>query len=168
MGKIMLLEVITLVIKGGIMKTLFIVFLALFIVSCGEKGSADQLFTEGAKYIEQGQYDKAIELYQRGIKVEPKSAMGYNLLGMAYRFKFNQTGEQMWRDKEIESFEKAIELAPDFAVALINLGATYYYSGEKQKAAPYFKHALEVYPQHPEAEEIKQMIAEIENLQKDK
>jgi tetratricopeptide (TPR) repeat protein len=149
------------------MKKLLIVFVALIIMTCGKKGNADQYFTEGAKCIEQGQYDKAIELYQQGIKLAPKPAMGYNLLGMAYRFKFNQTGDQKWRDKEIESFEKAIELAPDFAVALVNLGATYYYSGEKQKAAPYLKHALEVYPEHPESEEIKQMIAEAENFKKD-
>ena len=149
------------------MKKLLIISLALMVISCGKEENADQLFTEGAKCIEQGQYDRAIELYQRGIKVEPKSAMGYNLLGMAYRFKFNQTGEQQWRDKEIESFKKAIEIAPDFAVALVNLGATHYYSGAKDKAVPYFKHALEVYPEHPEAEQIKQMITEGENLGED-
>ena len=149
------------------MKKLIIFSLALIIISCAEKENAEQLFTEGAKCIEQGQYDKAIEFYQRGIKVEPKSAMGYNLLGMAYRFKFNQTGEQKWREMEIESFRKAIEIAPDFAVALINLGATYYYSGEKGKAVPYFKHALEVYPEQPEAEKISQMIAEGKDNEKD-
>jgi tetratricopeptide (TPR) repeat protein len=46
--------------------------------------------------------------------------------------------------------------------ALVNLGATYYYSGEKKKAVPYFKHALEVYPEHPEADQIKKMITEVE------
>ncbi|MGB3340618.1 MAG: tetratricopeptide repeat protein [bacterium] len=148
------------------MKKLLIIFFVLIIMTCGKKGNAEQYLTEGAKCIEQGQYDKAIELYQQGIKLEPKSAMAYNLLGMAYRFEFNQTGDQKWRDKEIESFEKAIELAPDFAVALVNLGATYYYSGDKEKAAPYFKHALEVYPEHPEAEEIMQMIAEGEDFEK--
>ena len=150
------------------MKRLFIIFLALIILSCGKDESADQLFNEGAKCIEQGQFDKAIELYQQGIKLEPKSAMGYNLLGMAYRFKFNQTGELQWREKEILSFKKAIEIAPDFAIALVNLGATYYYSWEKAKAAPYFKHALDVYPEHPEAEKIKQMIAEGEGMSEDK
>lgn len=146
------------------MKKLFIVILALIVISCGKEENADQLFTEGAKCIEQGQYDKAIEYYQRGIKADPKSAMGHNLLGMAYRFKFNQTGEQHWREKEIGSFKKAIEIAPDFAVALVNLGATYYYSGKKDMAVPYFEHALEVYPEHPEAEQIEQMIAEGKNL----
>jgi len=148
------------------MNKLLIIFLMFIIMACGKKGNADQYFTEGAKCIEQGQNDKAIELYRRGIELEPKSAMGYNLLGMAYRFKFNQSGDQEWRKKEIESFEKAIELAPDFAVALVNLGATYYYSGDKGKAVPYFKHALEVYPEHPEAEDIKQMIAEGEEFEK--
>lgn len=163
MDKIALYEMMPVVVKGGIMKKLLIIFLALIIMTCGKKENADQNFTEGAKCIEQGQYDKAIELYQRGITLAPKSAMGYNLLGMACRFKFNQSGDQQWREKEVDNFEKAIECNSDYVPALVNLGATHYYSGEKEKAVPYFQHALEVYPEHPEAEEIRKMIAEVEN-----
>jgi len=147
------------------MRILLISLIVLVLVSCGEQKSAETYFEQGAQCFEQGQYDKAIEMYQHGVKIAPKSALGYNLLGMAYRFKFKQTGDQQWLEKEIESFEKAIENDPDYIPALINLGATYYYSGEKGKAVPYFKHALEVYPQHPEAEEIMKMIAEVENTE---
>jgi tetratricopeptide (TPR) repeat protein len=146
------------------MRTPTMLLLILAFVSCSSKGNPDQLFLEGANCIEQGEYDKGIDLYQRALALAPESAKGYNLLGMAYRFKYNQTAEQGWRDKEIASFQKLLELDPDFAVALVNLGATYYYSGRKQMAVPYFKHALEVYPEHPEAEQIKQMITEGESL----
>ncbi|HIE06314.1 MAG TPA: tetratricopeptide repeat protein, partial [bacterium (Candidatus Stahlbacteria)] len=57
-------------------------------------------------------------------------------------------------------FEKALKINPDYMPALVNLGATYYYSGDKKKAAPYFKHALEVYPEHPEADTLRRMIKE--------
>jgi len=137
--------------------------MVLALVSCGQQKEAEKYFEEGAQCFEQGQYDKAIEIYQHGVKIAPKSALGYNLLGMAYRFKFRQTSDQQWRKKEIENFEKAIECDPDFWAALINLGATYYYSGEKEKAVSYFQHALEVYPQHPEADEIRKMIVEVKN-----
>ena len=145
------------------MRILSISLMVLVLVSCGQQKSAEKYFEQGAQCFEQGQYDKAIELYQQGVQIAPKSATGYNLLGMVYRFKFNQTNEQQWREKEIGSFEKAIEHDPDYIPALINLGATYFYSGEKEKAVPYFTHALEIYPEHPEADEIRKMIAEIEN-----
>lgn len=146
------------------MRILLISLMVLVFVSCGQQKEAEKYFEQGAQCFEQGQYDKAIELYQQGIKTAPRSSLGHNLLGMAYRFKCNQTGDQQWREKEVDSFEKAIECNPDYVPALINLGATHYYSGEKEKAVPYFQHALEVYPEHPEAEEIRKMITEVENI----
>ncbi|NOR18267.1 tetratricopeptide repeat protein [candidate division WOR-3 bacterium] len=147
---------------GGIMKKILLIVLALTIISCGQKKSAQDYFNKGAQLIEKGEIDKSIENYQQGLKLEPRSAIGNNLLGMAYRSKFNQTGDPEWKKKEIASFEAALEINPDYMNALVNLGATYYYSGEKKKAVPYFKHALEVYPEHPEAEQIKKMIADVE------
>ena len=141
-------------------RQLLLVALLLTIISCAQQKDAQYYFNEGAKLFEKAEFDKAIEFYQQGIKLEPKSAVGCNLLGMAYRFKFNQTGNVEWRQKEIESFKKAIEINSDFMPALVNLGATYYYSGEKKKAVSYFRHVLEVMPNHPEAEELKKMIAE--------
>ncbi len=147
---------------GGIMKKILLVVLALILISCSQKKSAQDYFNKGVQLIEKGEIDKSIECYQQGLKLEPKSAVGNNLLGMAYRSKFNQTGDSEWKKKEIASFEAALEINPDYMNALVNLGTTYYYSGEKKKAVPYFKHALEVYPEHPEAEQIKKMIAEVE------
>lgn len=129
-------------------------------VSCRPKQDAQYFFNEGAKQLEKGEYISAIDLYQKGLDIDPKSEVGYNLVGMACRLQYNKTGDVLWRHKEIISFNQALEINPDYVPALINLGATYYYSGEKNKAVPYFKHALEVYPQHPEVEEIKKMITE--------
>ncbi|MBA7516526.1 hypothetical protein ES705_08574 [subsurface metagenome] len=144
------------------MRKILLALLALILISCSQKKSAQDYFNKGAQLIEKGEIDKSIEYYQQGLKLEPKSAVGNNLLGMAYRSKFNQTGDPEWKKKEIASFEAALEINPDYMNALVNLGATYYYSGEKKKAVPYFKHALEVYPKHPEADQIKKMITEAE------
>jgi Tfp pilus assembly protein PilF len=43
---------------------------------------------------------------------------------------------------------------------MINLGATYYYQGDKAKAAPLFKKALEINPSHPEKKELEKMMGE--------
>jgi Tfp pilus assembly protein PilF len=45
-------------------------------------------------------------------------------------------------------------------VALINLGATYYHQGQKAKAAPLFKKALALNPEHPEKAQLENMIQE--------
>lgn len=149
------------------MKNFALVLIVFICVLCNQPKNAQYYFDEGKKSFEKGEFDMALSNYQEGLKLEPKSEIGYNLLGMVCRFKFNQTRDPEWRKKEIASFEEALRLNPDFVPALINLGATYYYSGARGKAAPYFKHALEVYPAHPESEALKKMIAEGEEDKKD-
>jgi tetratricopeptide (TPR) repeat protein len=142
---------------------IFWIFVLVFAASCKSKGnSAEQYMNEGAKLFEKQKYDAAIEQYQKAIELEPKSAVVYNLLGMAYRFKYNQMRNKEYFDKEIESFKKSIELDPNFWVAMINLASSYYYDDQKDKAIPLFKKALEINPEHPEKENIKKLIEEYE------
>jgi tetratricopeptide (TPR) repeat protein len=148
------------------MKYIVLLYVCMFfILSCKPPQNAQHYFEEGAKQLEKGEYLEAIAMYQKGLEIDPKSEVGYNLVGMACRMQYNKTGDVLWRHKEIISFNQALEIDPDYVPALINLGATYYYSGEKEKAVAYFKHALEVYPEHPEAEMIRDMIAEGETIQ---
>ncbi len=132
----------------------------LLLVVCTQTETAQSYFEKGAQAFEKGEMDQAIALYEQGLKLEPQSALGHNLYGMACRMKFTQTGDPTWQLREIASFEASINVDSNYVPALVNLGATYYYSGDKAKAVPYFKHALEVNPGHPEAETIQQMIAE--------
>lgn len=144
------------------MKYSMLALVVIFIL-CAPQKNAQYYFEEGAKLLEKGDYDQAIVQYQKGLELDPKSEVGYNLLGMACRMQYNKTGDILWRHKEIISFNQSLEVNPDYMPALVNLGATYYYAGEKGKAVPYFRHALEVYPNHPEADEIRAMITEGEN-----
>ena len=132
----------------------------LLLVACSQTETAQSYFEKGAQAFEKGEMDQAIALYEQGLTLEPHSALGHNLYGMACRMKFNQTGDPTWQLREIASFEASINVDSNYVPALVNLGATYYYSGDKAKAVPYFKHALEVNPGHPEAETIQQMITE--------
>jgi tetratricopeptide (TPR) repeat protein len=79
---------------------------------------------------------------------------------MAYRFKYNQVRNQELKQQEIAAFKKPVDIDPNYWVALINLGATYYYQGEKSKAAPLFQKALTLNPNHPDKAQLEKMIQE--------
>jgi tetratricopeptide (TPR) repeat protein len=130
---------------------------------CWAVSEAQKLVEEGAGQMEKKQYDQAIATYKKALQEGPQSAVTYNLLGMAYRFKYNQVRSQNLKNQEIAAFKKALEIDPNYWVALINLGATYYYMGEKAKAAPLFKKALSLNPNHPEKAQLEKMIQEGEN-----
>jgi tetratricopeptide (TPR) repeat protein len=94
--------------------------------SC-QNNNVQELLNEGTNLFQKGNYDAAIQKYNEALQIDPNNPVGYNLLGMAYRFRFNQTGTQEYKDKEIESFEKAVTLDPKFWVAHKNLAASLYY-----------------------------------------
>ena len=145
--------------------------LSLFLSQgCGVSGEkpaspgkqAQEWLEKGMAQFQSRDYDAAIASFNKAVELEPKSAVAHNMMGMAYRFKYNQVRSQELKNQEIAAFQKAVEVDPNYWVALINLGATYYYLGQKTKAAPLFKKALELNPQHPEKEEIEKLIAEAE------
>jgi len=131
------------------------------LASCGGGGeTAEKYMQAGFVNFQKQEYDQAIANFQKAVELEPRAAAGYNMLGMAYRFKATQLGIPELRAKEIAAFQKALEIDPNHGVAMINLGVTYYGQGEKAKAAPLFKKALALNPQHPEKAQFEKMIAE--------
>lgn len=129
------------------------------LIGCGGD-SAEKYLGQGVAHFQKQEFDLAIQSYEKAINLEPKSAAAYNLLGMAYRFKYNQLGNPDFKQKEIAAFQKAVDIDPRYWGAMINLGATYYYMGEKAKAAALFKQALAVNPNNPEKVELEKMIVE--------
>ena len=149
------------------LSVLMVLSLIIFL-GCGSSGEkpanpgkqAQEWLEKGMAQFQSQDYDAALASFNKAVELEPKSAVAYNMLGMAYRFKYNQVRSQELKGQEIAAFQKAIDADPNYWVALINLGATYYFSGDKAKAAPLFKKALELNPQHPEKEQIEKLIAE--------
>lgn len=138
-----------------------LILILLAAAGCGGSGSgAQQHFDAGAEQFGEGNYDAAIASYEKGLALEPRSAVGYNLLGMAYRLKFNTLRATEWKDKEIAAFRRAVEADSTFYPAQINLGATLYYMGEKAEAAPHFRRALELHPDNPERADLEKFIRE--------
>jgi tetratricopeptide (TPR) repeat protein len=135
------------------------VLLLLALPGCRDKTAQDH-FRKGEQLVTAGKLDEAIAAYEEGLDLEPKSAMGYNLLGMAYRLKYNALRSSEWKEMEIDAFQRAEEADSTFWPAFVNLGATLYYMGQREEAAPHFVHALALYPQNPEREQLEAMIRE--------
>ena len=113
----------------------------LSILACGlteEKSpdpgkEAQKWIDQGMKQLQKQEFDLALSSFNKAIELEPKSAAIYNLLGLAYRFKYNRMRSQELREKEVAAFAKA---------------------------APLFKKALTLNPYHPEKTQLEKMIAE--------
>ncbi len=125
----------------------------------GDK-SAQKLFDRGAAHYAKRDYDRAIADFQEGLKLEPNSAVGYNLLGMAYRWKYNTVRAGEWKEREVEAFRLAVAADTTFWPAYVNLGASLYYMGKKREAAPLFNRALVLNPDLPDREELEKFIRE--------
>ena len=100
----------------------------------------EAVFRLGYAYDEKGEYDKAIECYQKAVDTPGYDTLGtawYNM-GLAYALK----GEH---DKAIECFQKAID-APGYDTpgrAWNSMGVAYHYKGEYDKAIECYQKALD-------------------------
>ena len=77
--------------------------------------NAEALVQLGNDYFDMGNYEKAVEIYQRSLAVDPRNPDVIADMGVAYR--------KMGKSKEAaDAFRKALEVDPDHALALFNLG----------------------------------------------
>ena len=91
--------------------------------------------------LEIKEYDLAIALYLRVIKLFPKDFYAYNNLGVCYEA-LNQF------DLAKRNYIKAVNLNPSFEDGLCNLGNLYRSEGDFSQAEKYFLQALKV-SKHP-------------------
>ncbi len=110
----------------------------------------------GLAYVDQGEYARAIDAYQRGLQIRqqngeqelPVTADIYNNLGVAH-------GMQNDFDKARPCLEKALEIRrkhlglyhEDTAQTLANLGLLYYHQKNHKKALQYLQRARAVFLQ---------------------
>ncbi|MCK4235092.1 tetratricopeptide repeat protein [candidate division WOR-3 bacterium] len=82
-------------------------------------------------------YQRAVEWAEKGIKVSPSVAWGYNILGLAYQ-------KMGIIDKQIAYFLKATELDTEYKWPNYNLALAYVKKGNYEKAKQYFERAIEI------------------------
>jgi len=93
----------------------------------------------GFFYYVTGEYEKAVEQYQKVVELIPHSDVGYRKLAGTY-FQMDKP------DEFLLASEKALKIKPSYVV-INNLAVFYYYSGDYEKAVEMFKEVL-VYNVH--------------------
>lgn len=131
----------------------------ILVPGCGRE-SARACFDDGTRHFERGEYAEAVADYEAGLALEPNSAVGHNLLGMACRMQYAELRDRAWRMRELTAFRHSVDADSTFWPAQINLGVTLYDEGRKREAAACFARALEIYPQNPERERIARYVEE--------
>ncbi len=87
------------------------------------------------EYIQQGQYQIALDRLQHAAKLDPSSPDAYTVLGLLYE-KINRL------DLAEVSYAKSLKLAPNNGAMLNNYGTWLCRSGHPAEAEPYFRRAI--------------------------
>ena len=97
---------------------LSLVLLLPAIALADPKSDAYQFGKDGIEAAKKKEWDKAIGLFQKAIKADPKEANNHNNLGLAYK----GAGKM---DDAIKAFSDAIEAEPNSSAGYVNRGVVY-------------------------------------------
>ena len=89
-------------------------------------------------------FDLAVQWAERGLAKDPKSSWGYDVLGAIH----DNAGRT---DLAIVNYQKAVDILPSYRDPLYNLGRLHALRGEYDKAAAFFRRALESDNEYGEA-----------------
>jgi tetratricopeptide (TPR) repeat protein len=132
--------------KGESVSTIFLssaarVVLFVLLVPPGDAVEALKLADEA---LAKGDYDAAINQYDKAIQLDPKFARPYHGRGVALFHK----GQY---DKGIASYTEAIRLEPQNDVAVFDRGLAYWEKGEPKQALTDFQLAIRLNPKNDSA-----------------
>ena len=94
----------------------------------------------GAIYVDQKEYQKAIELFTNAIEKNPNMAEAHNNLAELFLLTKNSS-------RAIEEYNKTIQLEPKNITALYNLGIVYMNNGDYPKAKEQWEKILALNPE---------------------
>ena len=128
-------------------KLAFLGFVFFALVSCARQvlpnpetaAVFDAHLRQGADYLSQGSYARALEEFGKALALNPASTRAHNLSGLAYFW------QKDYRSAE-DHFLKAITLNPSFASAYNNLGGVYAMQNKWDSAEKMLKKAISLSP----------------------
>ena len=114
-----------------------------------------------------GEYENAIDQYNKTLEKEPENPETWKNLGLAYKY-------QNAYDKALDSFNKAISLKQDYALVYYHMANTYRMMGEAQNAMEMYQKTISIDPKYVNAWlflgytqfEVKQYDEAIESMEK--
>lgn len=115
------------------------VLLPLILISLLAGGCSQSLYTQGRKLAEQGQYEGALDRYQKVVLQKPNDFQGWRELGAANYHYGNY-------DEALKALENAERIKPDARTRLY-LGMTFEKLRQWDKASEAFNSALNLKPQ---------------------
>ena len=99
-----------------------------------------EYFKEGNDFIEKNQYNKALDSFQKAIKINPDSDKIFFQIGFVF--------SNLKKHKEaIKSYQKAIEIKPDKDAAYYNMGIAYSNLKQYKEAIISYQKAIEIRPE---------------------
>ena len=101
--------------------------------------SSNDLLEEGKTYHNNGEYDKAIEIFKKAVELNPNDDDSWRLLGNSY----NRNGQI---EEAIKYYLKAAELNPDDSRNWFNLGISYSNNEQYKEAINSFLKVVELNP----------------------
>lgn len=140
-----------------------------------EIADANVALDEGSRVFENGDTDKAIELFNRAVELNPDLAEAYFKLGVAYALieardaeivetqveptptpekgkepKKKKTRSEEAFEKAVAAYKKQLDANPDDHLAYFNLGRAYNKLNEDEDAAKALKQAVKLNPEDTE------------------
>jgi superkiller protein 3 len=94
-------------------------------------------FNSGVLFLNQREFSKAIQAYQKVIELDPSFVEAYNNLGIAYQM----IGEI---DKAFEAYERTTKINPNYEKGYNNLGTLFFLEGRYAEALETFQKALAI------------------------
>jgi len=94
-------------------------------------------FNLGVQLHNQGEFSKAIQAYQKVIKLDPTYIEAYNNLGIIYQ----EIGDF---DRALGAYQKSIEINPQYEKGHNNMGILFYLKGRHEEALEAFQKALAI------------------------
>jgi lipoprotein NlpI len=102
------------------------------------------LIIRGVAYRNKGNYNQAIQDFDKAIRLKPDVAEAFNNRGVTYDYKGDY-------ERAIQDYNQVIRLRPDDAAAFNNRGLVYHEKGEYDRAIQDFDQAIRLKPGYAEA-----------------
>ena len=108
------------------------------------KEDAGSLIASGGKYIESGEYEKALLDFRKAAELSPGHPETYLFIGRSL-FKLGK------KEEAIAAYKQALEYDPNSADAYNGLGYAYYAQSKPSNAVDAFLMAIKLNPEHDDA-----------------